>query len=181
VHVEQARAHLASIEASGDVVVGDAEMLPFPDQSFDLAVSANALQFTPDIRAAVREMTRVVRPGGEVRLVLYHRDSVYYRWQVQLVRGILHRELLRRRSMAGVLGHTLPWAREDAPPFVRVFSRRSLRRLMRDAGMCDVSTSVRGFSPSHFPPAARVSPAWHERIGRLAGWYICGRGIRPQA
>jgi SAM-dependent methyltransferase len=178
VHVEQARAHLASIEAAGEVLVGDAEMLPFPDRSFDLAVSANALQFTPDIRAAVREMGRVVRPGGEVRLVLYHRGSMYYRWQVQLVRGILRGELLRRRSMSAVLGHALPWAQQEAPPFVRVFSRRSLRRLMDDGGLNDVSVLVRGFSPSHFPPATRLSPPWQERLGRLAGWYICGRGVR---
>ena len=45
-----------------------AESLPFPDASFDVAVAVTVLCFVPDAKAAVREMARVLRPGG--RLVL---------------------------------------------------------------------------------------------------------------
>ncbi|WP_298356799.1 class I SAM-dependent methyltransferase [Rhodoblastus sp.] len=47
---------------------GRAESLPFPDASFDVATAMTVLCFIPDAKAAVREMARVVRPGG--RLVL---------------------------------------------------------------------------------------------------------------
>src|ERR1700753_1427428 len=42
--------------------VGDACALPFADAHFDHSVSMLALQFTPDIGLAVREMRRVTRP-----------------------------------------------------------------------------------------------------------------------
>jgi ubiquinone/menaquinone biosynthesis C-methylase UbiE len=49
-----------------DFQVGDACALPFPDASFDHAVSMLALQFVPQADLAVREMRRVTRRGGTV-------------------------------------------------------------------------------------------------------------------
>ena len=43
---------------------GDAGRLPFPDGSFDAVVCEQAIQFFPDPDAAVREMRRVLSPGG---------------------------------------------------------------------------------------------------------------------
>jgi ubiquinone/menaquinone biosynthesis C-methylase UbiE len=45
---------------------GDAASLPFPDDSFDVALCQSGLMFVPDPAAAVGEMARVVRPGGRV-------------------------------------------------------------------------------------------------------------------
>lgn len=42
----------------------DAEQLEFPDASFDVALCALGLMYVPDAQKAVREMRRVVRPGG---------------------------------------------------------------------------------------------------------------------
>lgn len=46
--------------------VGDACALPFADACFDHSLSLLALQFTPDVNLAVREMRRVTRPGGTI-------------------------------------------------------------------------------------------------------------------
>ena len=46
--------------------VGDACALPFPDASFDHALSMLVLQFIPGAERAVREMRRVTRPGGTI-------------------------------------------------------------------------------------------------------------------
>jgi SAM-dependent methyltransferase len=46
--------------------VADAEALPFRDASFDVALSTFGIMFTPDQETAVREITRVVRPGGRI-------------------------------------------------------------------------------------------------------------------
>jgi len=48
--------------------VGRAEDLPFPDGAFDLVVSLSVIQFIADAGRALREMRRVLRPGG--RLIL---------------------------------------------------------------------------------------------------------------
>ncbi len=51
--------------------VGDAGNLPLRDQSFDTAVSAIALNFFPRPSAAVAEMSRVTRRGGQVALYVW--------------------------------------------------------------------------------------------------------------
>ncbi len=47
-------------------VQGDMLALPFPDDSFDKAVSVTALEFVEDGRGAIDELFRVTRPGGVV-------------------------------------------------------------------------------------------------------------------
>ncbi|TQM62839.1 class I SAM-dependent methyltransferase [Humibacillus xanthopallidus] len=44
--------------------VAPADDLPFPDQTFDVAVAAWMLYHVPDLDAALRELRRVLRPGG---------------------------------------------------------------------------------------------------------------------
>lgn len=51
-------------DPSGDYRLGRAEALEFADASFDLVVSYITLVDIPDFRAAIREMARVLRPGG---------------------------------------------------------------------------------------------------------------------
>lgn len=61
--------------------LSDAENLPFPDNSFDLGYSFGVLHHTPDTGKALRELVRVVSPGGELKVMLYNRHSV---WALQL-------------------------------------------------------------------------------------------------
>ena len=48
--------------------VADAESLPFPENSFDVALSTFGAMFTPDHSRCAREMLRVVRSGGRIGL-----------------------------------------------------------------------------------------------------------------
>src|SRR5688572_18283770 len=49
-----------------DFQVGDAQALPFPDDAFDVVVSALVINFIPDRAKALAEMRRVGRPGAIV-------------------------------------------------------------------------------------------------------------------
>lgn len=69
------RRRLAEAGLSGDVRVGDAENLPFPDASFDLVWSWGVLHHTPMSTRALREAARVLRPGGRYAVMVYHRRS----------------------------------------------------------------------------------------------------------
>jgi ubiquinone/menaquinone biosynthesis C-methylase UbiE len=55
--------------ANMEVVTADAEALPFPDARFDLVTSRIAPHHFPDVRQFVREVHRVLRPGGTFALV----------------------------------------------------------------------------------------------------------------
>jgi len=51
------------------LVEADAEALPLADQSVDLVVLHLILAVVPDARKALAEVVRVLRPGGEIRLL----------------------------------------------------------------------------------------------------------------
>ena len=56
---------------SADVRVGVAEDLPWPDDSFDAALSCLVIAFMQDPDAGVGEMMRVTRPGGVVAACMW--------------------------------------------------------------------------------------------------------------
>ena len=58
------------------LLVTDAEHLPFRDASFDIAYSWGVLHHSPHTPVAVREIARVLRPGGRARVMIYHRGSL---------------------------------------------------------------------------------------------------------
>lgn len=51
--------------------VGDAQKIPLPDASVDVAASALMLNFVPDKLAALREMRRVLQPGGALSFYVW--------------------------------------------------------------------------------------------------------------
>jgi malonyl-CoA O-methyltransferase len=53
------------------IINGTAEQLPYRDGSFDLVVSASALQWVSDLPAALAEMRRVTKAGGMVCLAFF--------------------------------------------------------------------------------------------------------------
>ena len=84
--VDLARRRFELFNLPGSFRVADAERLSFPDDSFDLVYSHGVLHHTPDTQAAVREIHRVLRPGGRAVVMLYHRDSYNYRVNISLLR-----------------------------------------------------------------------------------------------
>jgi len=46
--------------------LGDAENLPFEDDSFDAAISAGSIEYWPNPQKGIEEMTRVTKSGGRV-------------------------------------------------------------------------------------------------------------------
>jgi SAM-dependent methyltransferase len=58
-----------------DLRVGAMEQLPWEDDSFNVATAVNALQFAADFVDALREVARVVRPGGVVAICNWGRTE----------------------------------------------------------------------------------------------------------
>jgi SAM-dependent methyltransferase len=57
---------------------GSVLQLPFADNSFDMVFSHGVLHHVPDIEQAQREIHRVLRPGGELVIMMYARWSLNY-------------------------------------------------------------------------------------------------------
>jgi len=62
--VAAARRNAATLGYDVEGRVADAESLPYPDASFDLVVGHAVLHHIPDVELALREVLRVLRPGG---------------------------------------------------------------------------------------------------------------------
>jgi ubiquinone/menaquinone biosynthesis C-methylase UbiE len=188
-HVELANAHLAALGLPGEAVRGDGERLPFDDGAFDRVSSNGVLHHTPDMDAALREIRRVLKPGGSATVIVYNRDSLHYWVHQVLTRGILLGGLIRERSMAGVLSSGVEYSSIGARPLVRVYGRRQLKAMLEEAGFERVTVHARHFRSSDTVPTrllARALPALRDperldRIGRRAGWYLVARGARPAA
>lgn len=56
---------------AADLRTGDMEELPYPGGTFDIVTSFNAIQYATDPAAAVRELARVCRPGGQVAIGIW--------------------------------------------------------------------------------------------------------------
>jgi len=64
--VQQARARAAEEHLDAQIDEGDAENLPYPDASFDIALSLIGSMFAPRPELVASEMVRVCRPGGSI-------------------------------------------------------------------------------------------------------------------
>lgn len=84
--IELARRRFELEGLPGTIRTADAENLDFPDNEFDLVYSHGVLHHTPDTARAVREVHRVLHPGGKAVVMLYHRDSYNYRVNIRMLR-----------------------------------------------------------------------------------------------
>lgn len=147
------------------VRVADAEHLPFADNSFDRVYSWGVLHHTPDTRAALREVFRVLRPGGELCVMLYSRTSwvAYGLW--------LRYALLAGRPWHGV--RKVLGAHMESPG-TKAFTRREFERMfepLADLRIEQVAT----------PYDRRVVGPLADWTARRMGWFTVVRGRVPMA
>jgi 2-polyprenyl-3-methyl-5-hydroxy-6-metoxy-1,4-benzoquinol methylase len=127
--IQISQQHLDIYGERGDFAISDGESLPFGDESFDVVYSNGVLHHTPDTAGAVREVHRVLRPGGQARVMLYHRGSAAYWGDIILRHGVLKGELLRGHSPEDIMSRHVEFNESGGRPLVKAYSRREARKL----------------------------------------------------
>jgi SAM-dependent methyltransferase len=142
-------------EIAPGIVNAAGESLPFPSESFDAILSHEVLEHVQDDRAALREMLRILRPGGRILLFVPNRGypfethGIYWQGRYRFGNIPLVNYLPRR-------------LRDRLAPHVRVYTRRDLERLF--AGL-----------PVRFIQQAIIFGAYDNIIARLPRF---GRAMR---
>ena len=195
--ITRKRFQLANLE--GRFVQGDAENLPFADGSFDLVYSHGVLHHTPDTPRTIREVHRVLSPGGRAVVMLYYRDSFNYRvnlkmvrrWRAHLLRTELgiklarmifeeaeqdlrrHAELIREDPSSYLETQNLLNRNTDGPdnPLSQVFSKAAAQQMFWQ--FKNVKTEVMFWNPNWLPAVGKMLPhSIEDRLASRWGWHL---------
>lgn len=82
--VEATQKHFKICGLKGNIEKGNAENMVFDDASFDMVYSHGVLHHTENIRKALSEISRVLKPNGEFIVMLYAKGSFNYWIRIQL-------------------------------------------------------------------------------------------------
>jgi len=196
--IELAQKRFELFNLSGTFQTDDAERLSFPNDSFDLVYSHGVLHHTPDIDAAIREIHRVLRPGGRAEVMLYHRNSYNYRVNISMLRragvhllrwktGVKLVQMLTGEPEDSLRNHARQLKADSSylsseqflsqntdgagNPLARVYSREEARELFKDFKKVDVKTFF--LNKRWIPIVGSILPRSIEsRLASRWGWHL---------
>src|SRR6266480_5733342 len=193
--IELAKERFALFGVAGRFEVANAEeWLPFPDDSFDHVYSFGVIHHSPVPERIVREIYRVLRPGGTLTVMLYNRSSINYYIEIMFLRKIFrwcllpafmpgliaavtgfdrwklegHREMLKKK----ITKEQWVSVNTDGPfcPLARVYDRREAAVLFKEFE--NVRQEVWEFNIDHWSFIGKVMPdSLVKWIGRRYGWH----------
>lgn len=157
--------------------------LPFEDNSFDFVFSHGVLHHIPEIEVAEREIFRVLRPNGELIVMLYAKRSLNYLLSIAVLRrlGLIGLYGLRIKA-GGIFAHHLNNARKlgiwnylSMKNFINVSTDGPFNPYSKVYGIHDVRVDFPDFeivkADQHFMHAPPLKVKWLP-LARLLGWHL---------
>lgn len=144
---------------TGKLLLGNGEALDFEDNTFDLVYAHGVIQYTANAQAMIDELHRVVKPGGEVIMMVYNRLSWLNFLSVTLGVSLEHEDapVLRKYSIGEFRKLLTKFSQ------VRIVPERFPVKSRLQKGMKAI------FFNSFFVPAFNLIPRF---ITRNTGWHI---------
>ncbi|MBM3484979.1 MAG: class I SAM-dependent methyltransferase [Alphaproteobacteria bacterium] len=177
--LELSRERFALAGLSGDFRRTDGDSLPFPDSHFDIACSMGVLHHIENPAPMLREMHRVLKPGGQLILMLYHRASWKYRVVLPLRRHF--DPAYRGKSLAEALNMN---DGKDCP-LAKVYGRDEVRALLRDFTNTQFAVNLLTWKQVFLVPAlarglAPLLPRQSDNLlARRWGWNLYVQADKP--
>ena len=149
--IDQCRARFAG-DPRAHFEVGQIEQMALADGSFDAVTCLGVVEYLDEDLAAIREMHRVLKPGGIAIITCPHHGAPWRRWEaiywsiVEPIRRVLG------RAPYDLIVH-------------REYRERDYRALLEDAGFRVVDVAYYGFGLVPFPLDKRF-PRLHAKLDR---------------
>lgn len=138
---------------NADIRRMDAEALDFADDTFDFIWSWGVIHHSSNTLKILQEMRRVLKPGGEAVIMVYHRGWWNYYICGGLIGGLRHGRIFKARSLARTIQEDTDGA------LARYYSRRSWRKFASSELHVD-EVIIKGAKTDLFPiPASRFKSA----------------------
>lgn len=186
---------LSAFSLPGEVRQCSATDMAFGNESFDIVYSFGVLHHIPEVEKAVAEIRRVLKPGGELFVMLYNKSSINYNIEILFLRklflillalpgviGVLHflgfpKEKLKRhaeiyRTSKKMSAQEWLSRNTDGPdnPYSCVYGRREAEKLFKYFEI--ISDEVYFFDYRHWGIFGRAMPqSLVNFLGRRWGWH----------
>jgi SAM-dependent methyltransferase len=180
--VEQTSRRFNLFQVPGLVAQADGRVLPFANGSFDYVYSWGVLHHSPDLEQSLTELLRVLRPGGEYGVMLYHRQSIRYRYLIRYIEGFTAGESRFLEPLQLASRYTDGRDKEGNPHTWPVTAAEMRDIFGRNAGTVDVSCFGRDVD-NHLkllmPGVWRLVPlALRKAWARRWGWSLWISGTK---
>ena len=176
-HARLTRRRLELANQHGLALEGDALQMPFADGSFEFALAWGTIMHWPDPQKGVGELHRVLKPGGRAGAMLYHRNSVHWKWQLMFLHGVLLGWFLRM-SPAEVARRLTNAPEVGGSPVARAYNRSEIQDMFEEFSevrirVFDLAETM-GFLPSKRLPIFRylIPGRLKDWLTRRVGWYL---------
>ena len=171
--LELAARHLPPV-AAAQLAIGDVQHVPYGDGSFDTALCIGVIERTPDDQAVLRELLRVLKPGGTLLVSYPNLLSPYAVWKnvvyypaVTLLRPIVYRlrgkpepPSFYGRTSSSLLGRALSSGN-------RLYTVRAVSKWLANLGADTTGVMYVLYNPC-LPPLDELLPGLTRRLmGRL--------------
>jgi ubiquinone/menaquinone biosynthesis C-methylase UbiE len=173
-HLEMTRLNFELEGLPIDLVKADAVNMPFPDNSFDCVHSFGVLHHIPDVQAVLREIRRVLKPGGVLQTAVYHKHSIHTAalFAFAMVNGTFFKNGVR-----GTLATIERGADgQEIVPYVRLYSKGEWRKTVESAGFVTRRNGVRQINFDDYPWLNTLRP-----LDGMLGWYVANIAEKPGA
>ncbi len=166
--IQLCRTRFKNENLKGNFVVGNAEELPFPDNTFDAVSCMGVVHHTANPQKAVSEIYRVLKPGGRLIFMLYHRNSVLYRFKFPLLKLITGKSMQQLVNEVDGFGN----------PRGDVYSKEEMRALLGGFTLTDLFAGlIEGWMV--LPFIGRFLPdVLFKPFERLGGWFLYVKGVK---
>lgn len=126
----------------GTVLKMDAQKLDFPDNTFDFVCAHGCLMHMPDTQGAVKEIYRVLKPGGKMYAWMYNRGW-YYWFGIMFLRGVLLGKLITYRfSSLKMTSRYSDGLKDGGNPHTKFYSVGGFKKLFTRGGFSEVDVYI---------------------------------------